>query len=165
MKVAVYCRVSTQDQNLQQQIDKLIEFCNTRQWEYELFVEKESSRGTRPIKTELLDQLRKYKFNSVLVWKLDRWGRSLKEIVNEIEELRNKGISFVSYTDNIDLTTSSGRAQFGMISVFAQFERDLISERTKLALQCKKERGQKLGRPRGAHDTHSRQRRWAKKPV
>lgn len=163
-RVAVYCRVSTLDQNLQQQVEKLSKFCDEKGWDYVLFTEKESSRGTRPVKQSVISQLRRYEFNGVVVWKLDRWGRSLRELVNEIEELKERGQIFVSYTDNIDLSTSAGRLQFGMISVFAEFERDLISERTRLALQMRQQRGQKLGRPKGSTDRKRRVRRWKRKP-
>jgi len=92
--------------------------------------------------------LLKKEFDGLLIYKFDRWARSTKELIEHIERLIDKGVSIHSYTENIDLTSSMGRAMLTIISAFAQLERDLISERTKLGLARAVARGKKLGRPR-----------------
>lgn len=158
MKTAIYARVSTQDQNLENQLNPLIDYCERQGWEYEVYKEKESTRKTRPVKAELLQKLRKLEYDCVLIYKLDRWARSTQELALEVTELFNKGVKFISLSDNIDLTTASGQLQFSILSAFAQFERDLIRERVIAGLARKKAAGMKLGRPKGAKDTKRRRK-------
>lgn len=158
MKVAVYARVSTQDQNLDNQLNPLKDYCERNDWEYEIFSEKESTRKTRPVKAELFQKLRNHQYDCVLIYKLDRWARSTRELSLEIEELFNKGINFISLSDNIDLSTASGKLQFHILSAFAQFERDIIRERVKAGLARKKANGMVLGRPKGAKDSKARRK-------
>lgn len=167
MKAAIYVRVSTQEQTNENQKPSLIEYAQRFNWEYSVFEEKESSRKTRPVKQELLQMLRHKEFDVLLFWKLDRWGRSTRELVTEIEELYTKGINIVSLRDNLDLSTSSGKLQFQILSAFAEFERNIISERTKEALKQRKASGQSLGRPKGSKDHKQRRKsgyyqRWIK---
>lgn len=143
---AIYFRTSKRDQNPEMQKIKLIEYANKQGYEYELFEEKESTRKTRPIKEEVLKQLRKGKFRGVLIYKLDRWARSLPELVLEVKELIDKDISFISINDSIDLTTATGRLYFHILSAFAEFERDLIRERTLDGLDRAKAQGKRCGR-------------------
>jgi len=89
-KIALYCRVSTEDQTCENQKLRLVDFAKRQEWNYELFEEVESSRKTRPIKTALMNKLRIKEFDGVCVWKLDRWGRSSQELVLEIEEMYEK---------------------------------------------------------------------------
>jgi DNA invertase Pin-like site-specific DNA recombinase len=88
-------------------------------WDYELFEEKESSRKTRPVKYGLYQRLLKREFDGVFVWKIDRWARSTQELSREVTTLYNKGVKFISLTDNIDLSSASGTLQFNIISAFA----------------------------------------------
>lgn len=155
-KIAIYCRVSTREQNTDNQKYILLDYAKTQDWDFELFEEKESTRKTRPIKYELLRRLRNKEFDGVCVLKLDRWGRSTIELANEITELKDKGIDFISLRDNIDLSTASGQLQFNIISAFAQFERDIIRERTKDGLERAKREGKTLGRPKGSKDKKKR---------
>jgi len=148
MKVAIYLRVSTQEQNTENQEAKLISYAKSKDWEYEIFRECESTRKTRPVKELVLNLLRKKNFQGVLVYKLDRWARSTSELILGMEEFHKKGIGFTSYTDNIDFETASGKLFFRILSSFAEFERDLISERTKEALARLKREGKILGRPK-----------------
>lgn len=148
MKVAIYTRVSTEDQNLDNQIIPLEAYCQRMGWEYEIFREKESTRKTRPVQWELYNDLLRKEFDGLVIYKFDRWARSTKELVEHMENLINKGIMIYSYTENIDLSNSMGRAMLTIISAFAQLERDIISERTKAGLRRAKARGKKLGRPR-----------------
>jgi len=144
------------------QIQQLKKKAELENWEYELFTEKESTRKTRPVKYELYNRLLKKEFDAVVVYKLDRWARSTQEASREIETLFKRNIPFISLTDNIDLSTASGRLQFNIISAFAQFERDIISERVKAGMANSTK---KLGRPKGSKDKKRRRksgyyRRW-----
>ena len=155
-RFAVYTRVSTTEQTTENQVIRLVDYCKTMGYEYKVFQETESSRKTRPIKQAVLQLLRDKAFDGVIVWKLDRWARSLKELVLEMEELKNKGIIFISLTDKIDLSTSTGVLQFQILSAFAEFERNLIRERTMEGLHRAKLNGKTLGRPFGAKDQKRR---------
>ena len=155
-RFAVYTRVSTTEQTTENQVIRLVDYCKTMGYEYKVFQETESSRKTRPIKQAVLQLLRDKAYDGVIVWKLDRWARSLKELVLEMEELKNKGIIFISLTDKIDLSTSTGVLQFQILSAFAEFERNLIRERTMEGLHRAKLNGKTLGRPFGAKDQKRR---------
>lgn len=148
MKVAIYCRVSTQEQELDNQKIPLINYCERMGWDYEVFLEKESTRKTRPIQWELYNRLLKKEFDGLVIYSFSRWARSTKELVDHMERLIDKGIMIYSYTENIDITSSMGRAMLTIISAFAQLERDIIRERTIAGLQRAKAQGKKLGRPR-----------------
>ncbi len=158
MKIAIYCRVSTSDQTPENQRIRLTEYAREKEWECEVYTEVESTRNTRPVKAELLHKLRDGKYDGVLVYKLDRWARSSTELVLEIRELVSKGVVFISYTENLDFSTSTGRLHFQILSAFAEFERDLISERTKEGIYRAKIRGKTLGRPKGSKDKKKRRK-------
>lgn len=159
MKVAIYCRVSTQEQNTENQLIVLKEYANRMEYKYEIFQEQESTRNTRPIKQELLRRLRLKEFDGVLVWKLDRWARSISELILEAQDLFiKKNITFISLKDNIDLSTSSGRLVFHIFSALAEFEREIIRERTMLGLDRAKKEGKTLGRPAGKKDSKPRRK-------
>lgn len=147
MKFAIYLRVSTQDQNLENQKLPLEAYAKRMGWDYELFEEKESTRKTRPVQWELYNRLLKKEFDGLLIFKFDRWARSLKELVEHIERLVERDVKVVSYSENIELSSSMGRAMLGIIAVFAQLERDLIRERTLAGLARARAQGKKLGRP------------------
>lgn len=155
-KVALYCRVSTNKQTNENQKIKLIEYASERSWKFDLYEEVESSRKTRPVKQELLMKLRKGEYSSVIVYKLDRFARSSRELILEIQELIDKGIGFISLSDNLDFTNSVGRLHFQILAAFAEFERSLISERTKEGIARAKAQGKKLGRPKGSKDSKPR---------
>lgn len=148
MKVAIYVRVSTQDQTLENQINPLKKYCEKMGWEYEIFSEKESTRKTRPIQWDLYNRLLRKEFDGLVIYKFDRWARSTKELIEHIERLLEKEIQIFSYSENIDLSSSMGRAMLTIMSAFAQLERDLIRERTLAGLARAKAQGKKLGRPK-----------------
>lgn len=148
MRVAIYCRVSLEEMNLDNQELSLVEYCKRMNYDYTIYREKESTRKTRPIKQELLNKLRHKEYDAVLVWKLDRWARSSIELLTEIKELYDKNVMFISYTDNIDLSTPSGKLQFTILSAFCEFERDLIRLRTIEGMKRAKSQGKHCGRPR-----------------
>lgn len=148
MKYAIYLRVSTQEQNLENQKIPLIEYCKRMGWEYEIFEEKESTRKTRPVQWDLYNRLLHKEFDGLIIYSFSRWARSTKELIDHMERLIEKGVQIYSYTENIDISTSMGRAMLTIISAFAQLERDIIRERTIAGLRRAKAQGKTLGRPR-----------------
>jgi len=133
MRIAIYCRVSTEEQFADKQEDICIEYC--KRYNYEVFkVYKDvisGSTSSRPEFNKLLEDMRHYKFDAVLVTKLDRLGRSLNHLLSLIDEFNNKGIHFIAATQNIDTTSATGRLQLQIMGAFAEYERNIISERTK----------------------------------
>src|SRR5205823_4453128 len=106
------------------------------------------SKESRPALDRLMNDARRRKFDAILVWKIDRFGRSLKHLVNALAELEHLGVAFISLRDNLDLTTPSGRLMFQIIAAMAEFERALIQERVRAGLRNAKRKGKRLGRPR-----------------
>ena len=158
MRIAIYCRVSTQDQTTENQRLRLTEYARRKGWEYDVIEEVMSTRKTRPKKYNLMQQLRRKKYDGVLVFKIDRWARSSYELLTEIQELHKKEIKFISYSDNINLSSPTGKLQFQILSAFAEFERNLIRERTIEGLARAKSQGKKLGRPKGSKDKKIRRK-------
>jgi len=139
-----YARVSTQEQKLDLQIDALLKYGVS---EKNIFHEKiTGTKKERPEFNELLKRLRID--DTLVVWKLDRVGRSTKHLVELITDFNQRGINFVSLNENIDTTTAVGKLIFSIFSALAQFERDIISERTIAGLQSARARGRKGGRPK-----------------
>ncbi len=157
-KVALYARVSTADQTVDNQILRLKEYASSKDLDFDLFTEIMSSRKTRPVKAELLQKFRNGDYKSVIVFKLDRWARSSTELILEAKELADRGISFISLSDNIDFSTAAGKLHFQILSAFAEFERALISERTREGLHRARSQGKTLGRPAGAKDKKRRKK-------
>lgn len=163
MKVALYARVSTEDQTCENQRVVLEKWAKVQGHEYEYLYENESTKKTRPVKDQLMQRLRTKDFDAVAVVKLDRWARSTMELLTNMEEFMNRNIGFISLSDNIDLTTATGRLHFQILAAFAEFERSLISERTKAGLA---RTDKPLGRPKGSHDKDPRRKsgyylRWS----
>ena len=148
MKVAIYTRVSTQEQTTANQVNPLKVYAERMGWDYDIVTETESTRKTRPKQWELYNKLLRKEYDGLLIYKFDRWARSTKEMIEHTENLIAKGIMVYSYTENIDLNSSMGRAMLTIISAFAQLERDLIRERTIAGLNRARAQGKKLGRPR-----------------
>lgn len=150
-KVAIYSRVSTKDQTCEQQMNVLRDYCSRKG--YEIFGEYvdeglSAFKKNRPAYAKILEDARLHKFDFILVFKLDRFGRSLKELLNTMDFLKSCRIGFISYSEKeFDTTTSVGELMFNIVACFANFERSLISERTKLKLQYLKSIGVKLGPP------------------
>ena len=157
-KIALYSRVSTADQTTENQVIRLKEYAEARGLKYDTYTETMSSRKTRPIKAQLLSKLRAGEYSGVIVYKLDRWGRSSTELILELKEFTEKGISFVSLTENLDFSTATGKLHFHILSAFSSFERDLISSRTREGLHRAKTQGKTLGRPPGAKDKKKRKK-------
>lgn len=148
VRAAIYCRVSTHDQQtLPMQLEAAREFCARSGWTVVAEVTEEASGAkVRPKRNELLADARRRKVDAIVVWKLDRWGRSTADLTTTLEELRAVGCTFASVTEALDVSTPSGRALVGMLAVVAEFERDLIRERVKAGMQAARKRGQHLGR-------------------
>ena len=137
---------------------RLLQYAGDKGLTFDLFEEKESTRKTRPIKQEMLKRARQGKYSAIIVYKLDRYARSSTELILETKELTDKGVGFISLSDNLDFTTAAGKLQFQILSAFAEFERALISERTKEGLRRAKLQGKALGRPKGAKDKKARKK-------
>lgn len=155
-RIIIYCRVSTRDQHPENQRIQLEEYAKRMGYEYEIFEETESTRKTRPVKQGLMNRLRRKEFDGVLVLKLDRFARSLSELIMDVKELTDKGVAFISLRDNLDLSSATGKLQFHILSAFAEFEREIIRERTLDGLERAKANGSKLGRPKGSKDKDGR---------
>ncbi|MBA7495576.1 DNA-invertase hin [subsurface metagenome] len=141
MKIG-YARVSTQDQNLELQLSELDKYgCK------KIYKEKVSAVKDRPELDKMLEQLREG--DSVVVWKLDRLGRSLKHLVDLLTLFNERGVDFISINDSIDTTTAQGRLIFNLFASFAEFERELISERTKAGMKAARAKGHFAGRKPG----------------
>lgn len=169
MKISIYCRVSTEEQELKQQIESCKKFCEYKEFEYEIFSDIGSGKNMkRPQFLEMLSRIRKREFDGVVVFRFDRLGRNAREVVTLFEEFENKGVKVISLNENIDTSTPSGRMVRDIIIRLAQLERENISEATKQRLQALKNLGKKLGRPVGSKDTKRRRKsgyyqRWANK--
>lgn len=159
-RVALYARVSTTGgkQNTETQLLRLEEFAKLKGWEYDVYEESESTRKTRPVKQSLLERLRKNDYDSVVIYKLDRWARSSTELILDTKELLDKGIGFISVSDNLDFTTAAGKLHFQILSAFAEFERELIRERTIEGIRRAKLKGKNPGRPKGSKDKKPRRK-------
>jgi len=133
MLCAIYARVSTDDQSCDLQLSILREYCAQRKWTItEEYVDEgvSGAKASRPAFDRMKRDARKQKFGVLLVWKYDRFARSLVMLVQGLAELRSLGIDFVSSTQQLDTTTAAGRAFFNMLGTFAEFEREMIAERT-----------------------------------
>src|SRR6266567_9020185 len=106
------------------------------------------AKESRPSLNRLMTDARQRKFDVIAIWKIDRFGRSLKHLVNALAELEALGVAFVSLRDNLDLSTPPGRLMFQIIGAMAEFKRALIQERVRAGLRNAKQKGRKLGRPR-----------------
>ncbi len=151
MRAALYARVSTHDQHtLAMQLDAMREFATRRHWTVIDAVEEIASgaKDSRPRRQALLKAAKQRKLDVILVWKLDRWRRSLVDLMTTLHELTALDVGFVSLTEALDLTTPAGRAFAGFLAVFAEFERDLIRERIKDGITDARRRGKPHGRPR-----------------
>jgi DNA invertase Pin-like site-specific DNA recombinase len=157
MNAAIYARVSTNNghQKPEMQLRELREYCQRRGWEISGEYVDNGVSGTkehRPELDRLLADCRKRKADAVLVYRYDRFARSLRQLVNALEEFRALGIEFVSLHEGVDTSTPNGRLVFGIFASIAEFERELIRDRVRSGLAAARARGKRLGRPRVAVD-------------
>jgi DNA invertase Pin-like site-specific DNA recombinase len=148
-RAGLYARVSTQDQQtIPMQTRALREYATRRGWRIALQVREIGSGASQREKREkLLEAARRREIDVVLVWRLDRWGRSVTDLLATLQELEHLGVGFVSLTEALDLTTPAGRAMAGLLAVFAEFEREILRERVRAGLAHARQNGQRLGRP------------------
>ena len=152
--VAVYARVSTLDQSCDMQLEDLRRYVARfgRSFEY-VEIGVSGAQRRRPQLDALMKDARKRRFDVVLVWKFDRFARSVKHLVDSLEEFRALGIDFISFTEGIDTTTPSGELLFHIMGAVAQFERDLIAERVRAGIAHARAIGKRIGRPRAPINT------------
>ena len=147
--VAVYVRTSTAQQTVENQLLELRAYVTARQWSAVEYSDQISgTTDKRPGLDALLKDARRRKFATVLVWSLDRAGRSLPHLVSLIDELQSLGIAFVSLREGLDLSTAAGKLQLHILAALASFERERLRERTLAGLQRARSQGKRLGRPR-----------------
>jgi len=152
VRVAIYARVSTDEQNPELQLRELSDYAERRGFAiHREYIERASGdrrrRRRAPEFEALMADARRRRFDCVLVWKYDRFARTLGALIAALEEFRDLGIDFISHTQAIDTTTPMGRLFFHVIGSFAEFERDVIVERVKAGLANARAKGKKLGRP------------------
>jgi DNA invertase Pin-like site-specific DNA recombinase len=175
-RVALYARVSTVNghQDPEVQLDQLRQYCKQHGLKSAgEYVDKgvSGAKASRPQLDRLMADAKRDCFDAVLVWKLDRFGRSLKHLVGALDELQAAGVAFISQCDNFDLSTPAGRFMFQMLGAVAEFERGMITERVHAGLLLARKQGQKfgpaswkhaprkkLGRPQGKKDDKPRNR-------
>jgi putative DNA-invertase from lambdoid prophage Rac len=149
IRAGLYARVSTQDQQtLPMQNRAMREYALRRGWTVTLQVKEVGSGALQRQKREkLLDAARRREIDAVVVWRLDRWGRSVTDLLATLQELEHLGVGFVSLTEALDLTTPAGRAMAGLLAVVAAFEREILGERVRAGLAHARQNGKQLGRP------------------
>ena len=152
MRAALYARVSTHDQQtLGLQTEAMKSYIKDRGWNaVKRVVDVGSGAKDRAGRETLLKAARRREVDVVVVWRLDRWGRSLPDLVLTLRELSELGVGFVSLTEALDLTTPTGRAMTGMLAVFAEFEREILRERVRAGIAQARKEGRPHGRPRTA---------------
>jgi DNA invertase Pin-like site-specific DNA recombinase len=149
IRAGLYARVSTQDQQtLPMQNRAMREYAVRRGWTIAMQVKEVGSGATqRQRREELMEAARRRKIDVVVVWRLDRWGRSVTDLLTTLQELEHLGVGFVSLTEALDLTTPAGRAMAALLAVFAAFEREILGERVRAGLAHARQNGKRLGRP------------------
>lgn len=151
MKVAIYARVSTIDkgQDINMQLHELRAYIAARSWTLQHEYTDNGISGAkadRPALKELMRDATQRKFDAVVVWKLDRFGRTIEQLINNISELQDLNVTFISLKDSLDFSTAAGKLQFHIISAFAEYERNMMKERIMSGLENAKRKGKKLGR-------------------
>jgi DNA invertase Pin-like site-specific DNA recombinase len=151
MRVAIYARVSTNNaQDPSMQTRELREYCQRRGWAIEgEYVDAgvSGAKERRPHLDALLAACRKRRVDAVVVYRYDRFARSLRQLVNALEEFRSLGIEFISLHEGVDTSTPNGRLVFGIFASIAEFERELIRDRVKSGIAAARSKGKRLGRP------------------
>ena len=149
-RIAIYARVSTDRQSTESQLNALREYAGKRAWAISKEYIDEGYTGSntkRPAFTSMMADAKKRKFDVLLVYKLDRLSRSLKDLITTLDDLKSMGIDFISYDNGLDTTTPTGRLIFNVVGAVAEFEKDIIRERVRAGLENAKRKGKRLGRP------------------
>jgi DNA invertase Pin-like site-specific DNA recombinase len=157
-RAAIYARVSTHNgQNPEMQLEEIRQYCANRGWTIaEEYVDTgiSGTREHRPALDRLLGACRRRLVDAVVVYRYDRFARSLRQLVNALEEFRTLGIDFISLHEGVDTSTANGRLIFGIFASIAEFERELIRDRVRSGLASAKAKGKHLGRPRIVVDSN-----------
>ena len=151
MKVAIYSRVSTLGQDTAMQTRELREYCKKRAWDLVMEYTDQGVSGakeSRPELNRLIADAHRRRFDAVVVWKFDRFARSVSHLLRALEDFRSLGIEFVSLSEQVDTSTASGKLVFTVLGAVAELERSLITERVRAGLRNARAKGKKLGRPR-----------------
>jgi DNA invertase Pin-like site-specific DNA recombinase len=148
-RAAIYVRVSTNDQETDMQETELKEYCENRSWTCTVYKDKGQSgaKNDRPALNALLADMRKRRFDVVVVWALDRLARSLKQLLSISEECKSLGVDLVSLKQNVDTTLPAGRLTFQVLGAVAEFEREMLRERVRAGMAQARRAGKKVGRP------------------
>lgn len=162
-RVALYVRVSTKDQTTEHQRRELQEVAERAGWDVVKVYADEAVSGAkgrdkRPGFDELLKAVTRREVDMVAAWSVDRLGRSMQDLVETLQALKAAGADLYLHKQALDTTTPSGRAMFGMLAVFAEFEREIIVERVRAGLATAKAKGKQVGRPRASEETVARVR-------
>jgi DNA invertase Pin-like site-specific DNA recombinase len=154
MRAALYARVSTLDQHVENQLTELRTYCERRGWTAVEYVDRgvSGSKDRRPALDAMLAAAKRRKFDVLVVWRLDRLGRTLRHLILMLDEVHALGVAFVSLAEGIDATTPAGRLQLHVLGAIAEFERARIQERVRAGLSRARAQGKKLGRPRRSMD-------------
>src|SRR5215467_12257493 len=149
MKVGLYARVSTHEQQtLALQRETMEAYVQQRAWDIVVRVEEIASGGWERWQREaLMRAARRRDIDAIVVWRLDRWGRSLPDLVGTLHELQALGVGFISLSEALDFMTPTGRAMAGLLAIFAEFEREILRERVKAGIAEARRRGTRHGRP------------------
>ena len=148
-RAAIYVRVSTNDQETGMQEAELKEYCENRSWNCTVYQDKGQSgaKNDRPALNALLNDMRKRKFDVVIVWSLDRLARSLKQLLSIAEECKTLGVDLVSLKQNVDTTLPAGRLTFQVLGAVAEFEREMLRDRVRAGMAQARRAGRRVGRP------------------
>ena len=157
MRAVIYARVSTTDQTCEMQLRELREYCQHRDWRVvNEYVDSgwSGSKASRPELDRLMQDARQRRIDCIVVWKLDRWGRSLIHSLQSVQELASLGVRFIAITQNIDTDESNPMSRFllHIFGAFAEFEREMIRERVRAGVKNARRKGKQLGRRRAVFD-------------
>jgi DNA invertase Pin-like site-specific DNA recombinase len=149
MRGALYARVSTTDQQTENQLTELRQYAVARGWSVAEYIDHgvSGAKDRRPALDRLVSDAKRRRFDVVVVWRLDRLGRNLRHLVGLIEDLHALGVAFVSLGEGIDATTPAGKLQLHVLAALAEFERGRIAERVRAGLARVRAQGKRLGRP------------------
>lgn len=148
MKAALYARVSTRDQNsIPMQLEAMQSYAKMRNWQIVAEIQEAESgaKNNRKGRAQIIDMAKKRRIDVVLVWKLDRWGRSTPDLLLTLDELQAFHVSFVSISEQLDFTTPMGRLNAGILAVFAQFQREMLVENVKAGIDAYRAKNGKWG--------------------
>jgi putative DNA-invertase from lambdoid prophage Rac len=151
-RAGLYARVSTHDQQtLPMQLAAMRQYVRKRGWTVAIEVQEVASGAKeRPERQRLIDAAKRRDVDAIVVWRLDRWGRSVADLVTTLHDLTTVDVGFISLNEALDLTTPSGRALAGMLAVFAEFERDILRDRVRAGIAQARKEGKPHGRPKTA---------------